>query len=335
MTITSGRSDHPELCGKTTLERWLIAMSVMYGVALVAALFVLLPGETSDEFPSKGQELAGAQSSSLWPQGGNARSSLAQDQGFPLPALGNPSVKNESSDFDPNRTRSELSTGVPDAGQSQAKPSFKASLAAPVEVTRCWTTDGTEMSRFDCDTPAFVSPWVDELYGAVDACRLSGRGESSRGVLLLGVEADLLRGRSSAWLEPGSTLESAADIALCLRNQMPAPPVGAIGDRVRYQLALSFVLPAPLPLPQPMTEDAAPANSLGLAFPAGELAAVTSEKVRVRKQPTENGEVIGKISPPAQVLVLERNEQWCRVITPNRNEGWMVCWALGPLPASP
>ena len=77
MTITAGRSDRPELLGKTTLERWLITMSLLYGAALVAALVLLLPGESSDESPSQDQEFPGAQSSSPWPQGGNARSSAS------------------------------------------------------------------------------------------------------------------------------------------------------------------------------------------------------------------------------------------------------------------
>ena len=40
------------------------------------------------------------------------------------------------------------------------------------------------------------------------------------------------------------------------------------------------------------------------------------------------GEVIGKIGKDNQVKLLKKKGDWCQVMTPNNNEGWMICEAL-------
>jgi hypothetical protein len=54
---------------------------------------------------------------------------------------------------------------------------------------------------------------------------------------------------------------------------------------------------------------------------------VVKTRVRVRKAPVD-GEIIGFVSTPAAVSLIEQKGDWCLVKTKRENIGWMVCWAL-------
>jgi uncharacterized protein YgiM (DUF1202 family) len=55
---------------------------------------------------------------------------------------------------------------------------------------------------------------------------------------------------------------------------------------------------------------------------------VVRSRVRVRKAPVD-GEIIGFISAPQKVRLIDREGEWCLVKTKRGNVGWMVCWGLG------
>jgi uncharacterized protein YgiM (DUF1202 family) len=59
----------------------------------------------------------------------------------------------------------------------------------------------------------------------------------------------------------------------------------------------------------------------------GRLVDVIKDRVRVRKKAVD-GEIIGKISSGNQVRLIGKKGAWCNVVTPNNNEGWMICNAL-------
>jgi uncharacterized protein YgiM (DUF1202 family) len=59
----------------------------------------------------------------------------------------------------------------------------------------------------------------------------------------------------------------------------------------------------------------------------GRIVNVARTHMLVRKKPVD-GEILGKISSPSRVTLIERNGDWCRVFTARKNIGWMACWGL-------
>jgi hypothetical protein len=59
----------------------------------------------------------------------------------------------------------------------------------------------------------------------------------------------------------------------------------------------------------------------------GRTVDVVKDNVRVRNRPGD-GLVLGKVSSHHQVTLIKHRDEWCRVITPNNHQGWMICDAL-------
>jgi hypothetical protein len=60
---------------------------------------------------------------------------------------------------------------------------------------------------------------------------------------------------------------------------------------------------------------------------SGRTVDVVKDNVRVRNRPGD-GLVLGKVSSHHQVTLIKHRDEWCRVITPNNHQGWMICDAL-------
>lgn len=314
--VGSSRGLEPR--GFGTLKRWLYAMGACYVVALGTAFTLLMAREPLEEVALEPSEPVMTESEPLW-----SRTKPEADLSAPgsaLPALGGAAMAVESDDGIPADVESESDSSTVLSSVSGRQ----AFLAGPLQVIGCWMEDGTELPRSECDIPDFVDPYIDELYGVAEDCRVATVGEAARGSLRLGVEVDISKARASVWGVPGSTLLEARDIAECARKHAPQLSRSPSAARGRYQVAVALSFPPASP-----SSDVASGDSPGASHtPEGEPAMVVGQKVRVRKSPSEEGEIIGRISAPSQVVVLERKEDWCRVFTPNRNEGWMVCWAL-------
>jgi hypothetical protein len=310
---------HPR--GFWTLKRWLYAMGACYVIALGIAFGLLIVRQPLEKFAVGPSETAMAEP--VWKK---PEAELSAS-GSPWPTLGEAAMTVGSDDAIP----ADIALDSDSSAIVSPAPLDQAVLAVPLQVTGCWMEDGTELPRSECDIPELVGPFIDGLYGAAEACRVSTVGEEARGSLRLGVELDIVKERASVWGVPGSTLREASSIAECARGNAPRLSKSKGAARARYQVAVSFSFAPALPRSD-VASNVAPGAS---QTPKGEPGVVVGQRVRVRKSPSEDGEIIGRISAPSQVIVLERREDWCRVFTPNRNEGWMVCWALGPLPTTP
>lgn len=322
------------------LVRWLWAMIGIYLAGMAVVFVLLIPGRIG-QGPATTAVVAFEPQPSWVAEASLASAPAAASD---LPRLGAAAVQRS------DRQESGSAMGPAqidsDSASDPAAPIVQARLAAPPQVTRCWSADGTELPGHQCAAPALTAALAEELYRALDACRRAVAGEGARGVLALGVEASLDRGRTSLWLEPGADLAQSQDIIECVRLPWGANLRGIQVPQARYHIALRLVFPPESPVLvasdaagvaklEPSQTDATAVSATPEATTRGELVPVISQRVRVRRQPSEEGEVIGRISSPAEVVVLERQGDWCRVMTPNRNEGWMVCWTLGPAVVAP
>lgn len=196
------------------------------------------------------------------------------------------------------------------------------SLDGDAFYLKCWESNGTEKSGESCDKLTILEKRVSTRLYVVNKCKLSHAGENANGVLSLGVEVDFKEGSLSFWNGASSDLANAAEIATCLRTELAGLPLGSIShDNERYRLFFT-VLFGTKPPQKAAASKTQPADQKG-----GKMVAVKMDRVRVREAPN-TGRPIGKISSGNQVSLLEQKDDWCRVITPNGNEGWMICEAL-------
>ena len=190
---------------------------------------------------------------------------------------------------------------------------------------KCWNSDSDRQKGPACGRlPVLEKRFSTRLY-VVDKCKKKHVGAEAEGKLSLGVEVDFARHALTFWSGPSSTLEQGTKVAACLRTALAGLPIDGFNHKyATYRLFFTVLFgEAALKVAeQRKPPQAAPDN-----LTKGRLVQVIKDRVRVRRQPID-GEVFGKISSGNQVRLLAEKKGWCHVITPNRNEGWMICDAL-------
>jgi hypothetical protein len=179
---------------------------------------------------------------------------------------------------------------------------------------RCWDSKGEPRAGKNCDSLRVLEKrFANRLY-VVDRCKRRHSGEEATGVLSLGVNIDFEKRAISFWSGPSSEIEKARKIGTCIRRDLAGLPLHDIHhEHDRYRLFFSVRFEGP----ERQQEEREPGKSVE----------VTKDHVRVRRRP-EDGYVLGKISSGHRVTLIDREDDWCRVITPNRYRGWMICDAL-------
>ena len=183
---------------------------------------------------------------------------------------------------------------------------------------KCWDDSGTELPGDSCDKLAVLEKRFSTRLYVVDKCKKKHTSEKSKGKLSVGVEVDFSSGSLSFWNGASSELENAALVAKCLRTELAGLPTYGFDHKyAKYRIFFTVLF------------GDAPKATVSKPKPGeGKLVDVIKDRVRVRKEPV-TGEVIGLISSDSQVRLLGKKEGWCRVVTPNNNEGWMTCEAIG------
>ena len=184
---------------------------------------------------------------------------------------------------------------------------------------KCWDSSGTTHRDPDCDTlEIFEKRFESRLY-IVDRCKRQHAGETTEGILSLGVQVDFNENSVSFWSGPSSELENAKLIGTCVRRELFGLPILGIEHKfVKYRIFFTVEFKDPERVQKEI-------NKLKRR---GRTVDVKMDHVRVRRLP-EDGFVIGKIGSDSQVIFVKKKGDWCHVVTPNDNEGWIICDALG------
>ncbi len=203
---------------------------------------------------------------------------------------------------------------------------------------KCWDDSGIERDGAECDRLDALTTRFDGRLYVVARCRDEHAGAGTAGRLQVAAEVDFAQNTVSLWNGAASDIRNARDIGDCLRTALSGLPIDGIAHRFsRYRIYFPVAFgppPAPAVSAEPSAtaeaDDDPTATTVPSAPPAGEgrVVAVTKTKVRVRKEPDANAEAIGTISAPNQVRLVKQDGDWCNVVTPNSNNGWMICSAL-------
>ncbi len=186
---------------------------------------------------------------------------------------------------------------------------------------KCWNSDGKELAGEQCDRLRILEKRMSTRLYVVDECRKQKAGDAG-GKLSLACEVDFDNTTISFWSGPSSEIENAAQIGTCVRDELQGLPLhGVDHDQARYRMFFTVLFGKPAQKAEKREEEIAD------KYGKGRMVDVTKDHVRVRRSPVD-GAVIGKISSGNQVRLLEQEEGWCQVITPNKNKGWMICSAL-------
>lgn len=185
---------------------------------------------------------------------------------------------------------------------------------------KCWDRSGTELPGTSCDRLKILEKRFSTRLYVVHKCKEQSAGAKAEGKLNLGMEVDFVAMSIRFWNGASSDLPEGGKVATCLRDELAGLPLSSINheyDKYRIFFTVLFGTGAG---EAPRTKEVA-------AKKDGKLLKVVKDRVRVRKTPLD-GDVIGTISTGNQVERLEKKGDWCRVLTPNGNEGWMICDAL-------
>lgn len=217
------------------------------------------------------------------------------------------------------------------AGQGDAPPEVPPGKT-PENVTidgsafylKCWDDSGVEHAGKECDALSVLEKRFETRLYVVDKCRRDHAGSDASGKLSVAAEVDFQQMRISFWNGASSEIPNASQIGSCLRTSLTGLPIHGIDHKyARYRLFFTVLFG------NAAAKHAQAQAKIAAKFVSGKgkLVKVVKDKVRVRKTAVD-GEVIGKIGVGSEVKLLEQKAGWCHVITPNQNEGWMICDAL-------
>ncbi len=190
---------------------------------------------------------------------------------------------------------------------------------------KCWDQDGNEHPSTSCDRLRILEKRFSTRLYVVDKCKIRHAGAKAEGKLSLGIEIDFNKMSLRFWNGASSDLDSADKVATCLRSELNGLPISGISHKhARYRIFFTILFAKTTKKEQLNRSSADRPKPVG---GKGRLVEVVQDRVRVRKSP-KDGAIIGKISSGNQVRLIETQAGWCRVTTPNNNEGWMICDAL-------
>ncbi len=196
-----------------------------------------------------------------------------------------------------------------------------------LDVSRCWTPQGVEVPASQCDElPALRDALAQRLH-VIAGCRDAVVNKMSYGRLALGIEVDYSRAALSIWKALGTDIEKAEAIVSCVEEKLEGlGPIDKFAKYSRYMMSLTVVFPSPVELAKKLEQgDLLPDGAGESRYKA---VRVIRKNVRVRTEPMD-GDVIDAVSAPEEVLLLKnRGDDWCLVVTAEKIKGWMVCWGL-------
>jgi hypothetical protein len=232
-----------------------------------------------------------------------------------------------SADGDGGQPTAQTSSGEqPGALEAEAPPEVPPgrtpdgieAAQTPPRYLKCWTVDGEERTEPDCDSLEILERRFSTRLYVVAACKEKVAGEEAEGTLSLGAQVDFADRSISFWAGPSSEIEQAKAIGTCVREDLAGLPLyGVEHDHEKYTVYFTVTFRDPEEI----------AAELKRLRRRGRTVAVTMDRVRVRIEPVD-GHVVGHISSDSEVTFLERKDDWCRVLTPKDNKGWMICAAL-------
>ena len=258
------------------------------------------------------------------PPGDAGRVTARQDTPDTPPMAASPSSKNKA-------TMTAVPPGETPDGISQSEDPL---------YLKCWDKTGIESDGDKCDRLLKLENRFTERLYVVNQCKDNAAGEGAKGKLIVACEVNFDTGSISFWNGAASDVRNASDIGDCLRSDLAGLPVGAIDheySRYRVYFTVEFgAEAAPAVAAADNAASGAVEGSATMSFSegpsapppgAGKMVDVIKDRVRVRKAPV-NGDPIGKISTGNKVRLLKQQNGWCNIVTPNDNEGWMICNAL-------
>ncbi|MBN2341334.1 MAG: SH3 domain-containing protein [Deltaproteobacteria bacterium] len=202
---------------------------------------------------------------------------------------------------------------------------------------KCWDKTGIENDGAECDRLLKLENRFTERLYVVNECKTAEAGEAADGKLVVACEVNFDTQSISFWHGAASDIRNASDIGDCLRNKLAGLPLEAIDhefSRYRIYFGVQFGVAAPAVAAGSEAAESDGDNEMSFAEGPtappegkGRLVNVAKDRVRVRRSPVD-GEVFGKISTGNKVRLLKQENGWCHIVTPNNNEGWMICSAL-------
>ena len=187
-----------------------------------------------------------------------------------------------------------------------------------VRYFKCWDADGQERRDAACGELEVLEKRFSSRLYVVDKCARQFAGDTPEGILSLGGNIDFPKHDISFWAGPSSDLQGARQIGSCVRRGLAGLPLYDMNqkyDKYRVFFTVTFDDPEKL------------AKKIKKMRRRGRPVKVVKDHVRIRREPL-TGFVFGKLGSDTEVTLIRRQDDWCHVITPNDNPGWMICDAL-------
>lgn len=317
----SKRNTAPEKGDKVEVIKVLLLMvfSFLLGFALV--ILFLKPSGTALETPSEDTVYLATHGHAAQPENPKPEKSVGQyapsQPSIPQPS-GAPSVLNTPSDEEKQASAREGDAPPP---VPPGRTPDGVSLDGKGFYIKCWDRNGNEHPGNACDTIEIFEKRLSTRLYVVDECLKGILGKDVSGKLSLGVELDLVAGSLGFWTGPSSDIPNVEKIAPCLRDKLAGLPIhGFDHANERYRIFFTVVF-------GDQKNQKKEIVSREIRAKKGSVVQVIKDRVRVRTKPVD-GEIIGKISSGNQVQLISKENGWCQIITPNNNQGWMICDAL-------
>ncbi len=337
-TENEGPKLTPKKGDKVEVIRILILAVVSFVLGFGLVIFFLGPGtsDAPDDLPDLSGE-AGAKVAAAPPSASAADAPEVEASTGYAPNPGDNPLLPASAESGESSNGASPSSGEA-ADEASAPPEVppgrtpeNVSLDGSAFYLKCWDANDSETPGESCDHLTVLEKRMATRLYVIDRCKQEHAGEKAEGKLSLGVEVDFAKGSISFWNGPSSTLENAAKVATCLRTELNGLPITGVEHKVsRYRLFFTVLFGA-------AKKDGSASKSAATGGaaddvptqtpPVGKTATVVMDQVRVRKAPVD-GDIIGKMGKDNQVKLLGKKGEWCRVLTPNNHEGWMICEAL-------
>lgn len=306
----------PKKGDKLEVIKILVLAVISFGLGFALVFLFLRPGSSEDEpedldlAPDQGATVAQHES------GGGAGYAPTEPAGGGGYAPTEPSGAGETDEGpDEGAAPPELKPGKTPEG---------VLLDGDAYYLKCWDSDGVEHAGKECDKLSVLEKRFSTRLYVIDKCRRDKAGDSAAGKLSVAMEVDFQQMSISFWSGASSDIKNAAGIGTCLRTSMSGLPVHGVDHKnARYRIFFTVLFGSAAA--KKGKQEAAKAAKFVAG--KGKLVDVVKDRVRVRKSP-KDGDIIGKISSGNQVRLLEKKQGWCHIVTPNKNDGWMICDAL-------
>jgi len=307
---------------KLEIVKILVLAVISFGLGFALVFLVLRPSSSADE-PEGSPSLPPTENASSLAQQGGDESNAPVESAQPDEQAGGgyaPSAPDEGEA--PSEEGPDEGAAPPELKPGKTPDGM--ALDGEAYYLKCWDADGVEHPGKECDPlDVLEKRFATRLY-VVDKCRRDKAGDSAEGKLSVAMEVDFQQMSISFWSGASSDIKNAAGIGTCLRTSMTGLPIHGVDHKnARYRVFFTVLFGGAAA----KKEKQEAAKAVKFAAGKGKLVDVTKDRVNVRQTP-KDGEVIGKISTGNQVRLLEQKAGWCHVVTPNDNDGWMICDAL-------